>query len=294
MKQAILLALLFIVICKGLFAQTIPASQARQNFGKILTVEGKVYNFELTNHTKTTILYITRDFPYHDLAVIINDNQVSVKQHPELFINGKTISVKGEIFYWLGQPAIKVKEWTDITIKNTLKKHPAYMNNSPDYKPLASFKGDTLAYIFSNFIFNSGQYVNQSLDSIVKKSELPVRWYLDVFNLPKKDYNGTGMYLYFQSRRDANKKIEKKIDPGIVFVTFKNPMPHDSAAFLVRKYYTQHNDSLGFYYRKKIIDSMGYVHYHFRNEIPNDTTVWPHYINQYKINKDGSVIRPVD
>jgi len=296
MKQIVFLGLALTFLYKGLSAQTIPASEARRNFGKTLTVEGKVYNYELTNGTETTILYITRDFPYHDLAVIINNNRIGVKQHPELFINGKTIRVKGNIFNWFGQPAIKVVKWKNVTVKDALQKYPSYMNSSRVYKPLANFKGDTLAYIFSNFIFNNDKYINKPLDSIIKRSELSVRWYIPITEgfFSKGGPRNTGVYLYFYNKRDADKKVKERTNPGTLVVIFKDSVPEDLAFTILRKYYIKHNDSIGFYNRKRIIDSIGYVHYHFAKKAPKDTSLQPHYINQYKINSDGSIVKPVD
>jgi hypothetical protein len=302
MKQIIFLSLIIIFTNHEICAQTIHANEARRNYGKTLTVEGKVYNFELTNNAKTTILYITRDFPYHDLSIIINDNRMKVKQHPELFINGKTISVKGYVFNWYGQPSMKVAEWGDITIKDAPTKYSSYMNNTPEYKPLAKFKKDTLAYIFSNFVFNAGEYVNKPLDSIVKKSELPIRRFGPMFGrFGKRGLLSPGTYLYFYNSRETDKKVESHINPGTLYIIFKQPMPGDSAINLIRKYYPKHDDSLSFYYKNSLyknslIDSIGYIHYHFRDEIPKDTSLWPHYPVSKKVidSVDKGQARQVD
>jgi hypothetical protein len=298
MKRTILFVMC-IFIFHGIFAQTIDADSARKYIGKTKTVEGTVYNFELTRRSKTTILYLIRDFPYHALAIIITDNRVNIKAHPELFINGKTVIVKGPIFNWRGQPTIKVAEWKDVKIKNALKRYPAYVANTATYKPLAGFNGDTLAYVFANFIFNNAVYLNKALDSIITRSEIKVPWFVPItggFN-SRSGLHTDGMYLHFYTSREEDKKTKGKINPAILFVIFKNPMPEDSAYLLLRKYYTRHNDSIGFYYRKRIVDSMDYVHYHFA-KAPQDTSLWPHYpiVIKKKYDTDGGLIidEPVD
>ena len=288
MKRALYIMMILFVLTKMATAQYLAATTARKHFGQNQMVEGVVRNFELMNGAKTTVLYFARDFPYQDLAVIISDNRSGISHHPEFRIKQQRIWVKGNIFLWRGQPAIKVKKWEDVNWVDTLARglftsdHNSFADS---YQPLSYFKGDTSCYIFNNFIFGKDAYQGKPLAKLLDKLEIPVIRYVPIISelnveAGQGKNQNTGTYLYFYG--NTRFKTHHRQEPAILYIRFKNPVSMDSSLNLIRRYYNKHNDSLAFYYRQLLIDSIDYVHYHFA-KAPKDTSVWPH----YPVKKEG-------
>jgi len=89
------------------------------------------------------------------------------------------------------------------------------------YKPLATFNGDTSAYLLDNFVTHQQYYLNKPLNVLLKQLEVPVVKCMASFNGGDAEEGCRGLYLYFYPSRTIDKKVRDKKEPAVLVINFK-------------------------------------------------------------------------
>jgi len=279
MRWVVLFVFCVFICLSDVLAQVINAGEAVKHIGEIVTVQGEVFNFELTNRGKTTVLYLTKDFPHEDMTIFIEDNSTIIN-HPEFIINGNKVSVKGVVTTFRNKPAIKVKEWKDVKIETPIKVEALSKNiketDQQNYKPFSKFSNNKFNYLLDNFVFNQAYYKGKELNVLFRQLEIPVIGYIPALYEPAsettvKESECPDITLYFCTEQEKDKILLNKNEPPLLGVSFKTPIlrsHNDIPLMLLKKYHMKYNDAVREYYGTQIIDSIWYVHYHFSNPFP--------------------------
>jgi hypothetical protein len=154
-----------------------------------------------------------------------------------------------------------------IVLMTVSHKHSNY-NTATDisaqyYKPLLTYKGDTLAYLKDNFVDHQLLYKNKELNKLLNRLEVSISGY-DVmvggnYVEGKEPAKSMGIGLYLSKnvpKRLYEVKHKKGKYPFILNIIFKNPFLYENSFDLLHKFGLRFTDSVRHFYSRKLIDSV--------------------------------------
>jgi hypothetical protein len=123
------------------------------------------------------------------------------------------------------------------------------------YKNLESYKGDTTAYLYQNFVKQKRKYVNQPLDKILKQLEIPILKY--TFTPNGQDLSTSpGIMLKIYDERRLFHMEKTKENPNILLITWSKPLPIEEAREVLAKSFANWDKNAQQYYSTKMVGNV--------------------------------------
>lgn len=135
-------------------------------------------------------------------------------------------------------------------------KHPAY-------RPFKTFKGDTLAYLRTNFVDRMAYYQNKPLSVLLKDVEINIHTFTPIQPyFPPEDDSPYGVYLRFEDEiAYYNKKKMKKISHTLV-VLIKDTIDMEKIRPMLRRNKSRWTKEIKAFYEDKIVKEIGMIRHH--------------------------------
>ena len=102
------------------------------------------------------------------------------------------------------------------------------------FRPLKEFRGDTVAYVKTNFFQRKTYYENKPLEVLLKDLGIPIRSYITIYPFADIQHFSTIMLSLWPWAETAGTVLAGR-DVPLIHVTFDQPIALDSAAVLRRK-----------------------------------------------------------
>ncbi len=217
---------------------------------------GLVYQSVINKDAGEAVLYINGDSPGQTLTILIANNKLSNKEVQRL--TGYYAFVTGVITTVSGKPAIKLSGWNEISFQEPFYKEPLSYRLigdqvKPYYKSLSEFSGDTVSYLFDNFLFHQNIYKRKSLSYLISKINLPINGIS--FITAENTHQIRGINIEFDELKDINKKTFQKM-PAVLKIYFAGKMEKKDIRLNKHPY-----SGLIRAYGQGIIDSVSYWHF---------------------------------
>ncbi|RYY07385.1 MAG: hypothetical protein EOP43_03410 [Sphingobacteriaceae bacterium] len=137
------------------------------------------------------------------------------------------------------------------------------LNETFQYRPLATFHSDTASYIKYNFIERKQVYLNKKINVLIEDLEVPVRYYTDGTSAKYVD-SVPYISLKFYRADVIDRKIMKKKDPTILVIHFITPLSTSITVPLLRKINSKWTAEAQELYGKQTIKNIELVDYNFK------------------------------
>ncbi|MBD0726714.1 hypothetical protein B6A10_16205 [Flavobacterium sp. L1I52] len=135
----------------------------------------------------------------------------------------------------------------------------------PKYQKLNTFKNttnDTLAYVRTSIINRKSEYIGKELNVLLNDLELPIKRYL----IGSSHTRGISPDITFEFYPDnvINLKEKNRIDPVILNIVWKTPLPKDIVLPMKIKNKNLWTNEEQEYYGKQIIKDIVLTNYKFQ------------------------------
>ncbi len=152
---------------------------------------------------------------------------------------------------------------TAIFACKSLDKSSLGRSKQTRYKPLKYFNNDTSLFIKKSIIERKNIYIDKELSHLIKDLQMPIKKYLNTLT-PTNRLITPGMYIYFYSFQETERKKDSSINPTILYIEFKKPLLKEETSKLIKSSQLNWTDEVAKYYGKQIIGDIGIVAYNFK------------------------------
>ncbi|HEX6431346.1 MAG TPA: hypothetical protein VF008_26830 [Niastella sp.] len=130
-----------------------------------------------------------------------------------------------------------------------------------EYVALEQFNKDTLKYVQSNFIARKDYYVGKEFGVLLNDLQVPIQKYVT----GSSHLEGISPFITvkFYTNLEIYAKETQRINPVIMNIEWKTPVPYDQANELSRKYHMNWSEEVKNYYSKQVIGNITLVEYGF-------------------------------
>ncbi len=140
----------------------------------------------------------------------------------------------------MGYPRLLYCCWLSLMVLGAL------CQDKPLVKPLAAFRGDTIAYIENNFVDHKEYYVHKPLGVLLGDMTIPVGSYL--FGVGRSVKYSPYLTICFYSRQELDRRIAGKKQAFLIHIHWEEGALMDTVVALQRKYNQRWTPELERYY----------------------------------------------